>query len=151
MLLTAIGLVWPQRNVQNVPLLNLNDERAGKWTTQRLGQNNPTRCSPANKPLIPFYPAQNNPVVCLQCPQTTQNFDPAQITQQCVYKNNPALFTVWGAPPQEGAREFQGRRGMRKNTPEEKWKTGSMFSTSGEHESGHRGQAEHGGSMTLII
>jgi len=28
-------------------------------------------------------------------PQTTQNYDPAQLTQQCVYRSSPALSKVY--------------------------------------------------------
>jgi len=56
---------------------------------QLLGQNNPTSCLFVNYPLTNHLTQHGQPKNVFTVPQTTQHFDPAQSTQQFVYRNNP--------------------------------------------------------------
>ncbi len=48
------------------------------------------------EPLAVHFTQHEQPNCVFTVPQTTQNYDPAQLTQQCVYRNNPALLRVYG-------------------------------------------------------
>ncbi len=49
------------------------------------------------EPLAVHLTQHEQPNCVFTVPQTTQNYDPAQLTQQCVYRNNPALLRVYDA------------------------------------------------------
>ncbi len=53
------------------------------------------RCSVVKEPLAVHLTQHEQPNCVFTVPQTTQNYDPAQLTQQCVYRNNPALLRVY--------------------------------------------------------
>jgi len=75
-----------------------------KEMNQLLGQNNPTSCLFVNYPLTTHLTQHEQPNNVFTVPQTTQHFDPAQSTQQFVYRNNPAFFflsvmgSIWVHP-----------------------------------------------------
>jgi len=76
-----------------------SEVKSQKWRIQKvtqrinqlLGQNIPTSCLFVNYPLTTHL-THEQPNNVFTVPQTTQNFDSAQSTQQFVYRNNPAFF-----------------------------------------------------------
>lgn len=59
-----------------------------------LGEINIANCLEMNKcPITPLN-QHKQPNSVFTGPQITQNFYPVLLTQQCVYGNNPAFFSV---------------------------------------------------------